>query len=257
MNVRLIAGVILALLLGVGGILMYVTSSTGESSGLAAIATSPESSLDGEPLPPRPPADSAAGDPAPPSPPVRAPAAPVSGEPAVAAAPLVRGELRIASDVEGAQVFLDRQFVGTTPLVVADVSIGGHQLTVAAEGFEMFADLLDVEPGPIDVNVEFRAVRLDTAIDVVHRHRLGSCEGMLLATPSGITYETDNANDGFSVPLASLEAFEVDYQATNLRVRTVGGRDYNFTDPGGNADPLFVFHREVQQARERLEGEAQ
>ena len=33
-----------------------------------------------------------------------------------------------------------------------------------------------------------------------------------------------------------------------------GGRTYNFTDHESNADALFVFHREVEQARERLAG---
>jgi len=27
---------------------------------------------------------------------------------------------------------------------------------------------------------------------------------------------------------------------------------YDFTDPDGNADRLFVFHRDVDKARERL-----
>jgi hypothetical protein len=30
------------------------------------------------------------------------------------------------------------------------------------------------------------------------------------------------------------------------------GRQFNFTDPEGNADRLFVFHRDVEKARERL-----
>jgi len=30
------------------------------------------------------------------------------------------------------------------------------------------------------------------------------------------------------------------------------GKRYDFTDPDGNADRLFVFHRDVDKARERL-----
>ena len=31
-----------------------------------------------------------------------------------------------------------------------------------------------------------------------------------------------------------------------------GGEQYNFTDPRGNADSLFVFQRDVDKARQRL-----
>ena len=31
-----------------------------------------------------------------------------------------------------------------------------------------------------------------------------------------------------------------------------GGRTYNFTDEQETADALFVFHRDVEQARNRL-----
>jgi hypothetical protein len=44
----------------------------------------------------------------------------------------------------------------------------------------------------------------------------------------------------------------VDYLAKNLRVRLPKGRQFNFTDPDGNADRLFVFHRDVERARERI-----
>ena len=54
------------------------------------------------------------------------------------------------------------------------------------------------------------------------------------------------------VKLKSVDlTFEVDYLDTNLRVRA-GGRQYNFTDPDDDADRLFVFHRDVSRARERL-----
>jgi hypothetical protein len=44
----------------------------------------------------------------------------------------------------------------------------------------------------------------------------------------------------------------VDYLDKNLRVKLLKGRQFNFTDPDGNADRLFVFHRDVDRARERL-----
>jgi hypothetical protein len=38
----------------------------------------------------------------------------------------------------------------------------------------------------------------------------------------------------------------------NLRIQLRKGKRYDFTDPEGNADRLFVFHRDVERARERI-----
>ena len=76
--------------------------------------------------------------------------------------------------------------------------------------------------------------------------------GRLVATPAGVRYDTENKDDAFSAALLDLETFQVDYLAKNLRVRLPKGRQFNFTDPEGNADRLFVFHRDVERARERI-----
>ena len=44
----------------------------------------------------------------------------------------------------------------------------------------------------------------------------------------------------------------MDYQEKNLKVKVRRGKQYNFTDPDGNSDRLFVFHRDVDKARQRL-----
>jgi hypothetical protein len=44
----------------------------------------------------------------------------------------------------------------------------------------------------------------------------------------------------------------VNYLDKNLKVKIKGGKQYNFTDPMGNADSLFVFQRDVDKARQRL-----
>jgi hypothetical protein len=161
------------------------------------------------------------------------------------------GTLRIDADVPGAQVFIDRQFVGTVPLTAEKVAPGTHQLNVTAEGFDGIAQTIDVEPGPRDLTFRFREVRLDVALAVVHKHRIGSCQGRLTATATSLQYETADKEDGFSVPLSDLEVFQVDYQEKNLRIRFRKGRQFNFTDPDGNADRLFVFHRDVERARQK------
>ena len=162
------------------------------------------------------------------------------------------GSLHIESDVPNAQVFLDRQFIGTAPVTAANVKPGTHQLNVSAEGFDGVARSIEVEPGSKDLMIRFREVKLDTRIAVVHKHRIGSCRGELSATPQGLQYTTDDKDDRFTVAFADLEQFQVDYQEKNLKLKVRKGKQYNFTDPDGNADRLFVFHREVDKARQRL-----
>ncbi len=188
-----------------------------------------------------------------PRPAVRAPKPePSAPEPPVAEAPLESGTLRIDADVPKAQVFIDRQFVGTTPLTAANVKPGTHQVNVTAEGFDGIAQTIDVEPGPRDLTFRFRQVKLDATLAVVHKHRMGSCQGRLVATADGIRYETADKDDAFTASLSDLEAFQVDYQDKNLRLKLRKGKQFNFTDPDGNADRLFVFHRDVEKARQRL-----
>ena len=176
-----------------------------------------------------------------------APAAPTPVEAAPETATLT-----IASDVPGAQVFLDRQFVGAAPVTAKNVSPGSHQLNVSAPGYDNHVQTIDVAPGARDITVSFREVRLDASIEVVHKHRMGSCRGRLLATPAGLRYQTTDKEDSFSAALLDLETFQVDYLSKNLRVQPRKGKRYDFTDPDGNADRLFVFHRDVDRARERL-----
>jgi hypothetical protein len=167
-------------------------------------------------------------------------------------APPDAATLRIDSDVPGAQVFIDRQFIGAAPVVPENVTPGSHQLNVSAEGFDSVATSIDVVAGQREIVVRLREVRLESSVDVIHRHGVGSCRGRLVATPQGLRYETSNRDDSFAAALLDLETFQVDYLGKNLRVKVPKGRQFNFTDPEGNADRLFVFHRDVEKARERL-----
>jgi hypothetical protein len=183
--------------------------------------------------------------------------APVAEAPPPAPAPIAEAApdaatLRIVSDVPGAQVFIDRQFVGAAPATAENVKPGSHQLNVSAEGFDSIVQTIDVTPGSRDISIKFKEVRLSAGIDVVHKHRIGSCKGRLVATAQGLRYETADKDDAFTVPLVALEEFKVDYLEKNLRVKLPKGRQFNFTDPEGNADRLFVFQRDVDKARERL-----
>ncbi len=158
--------------------------------------------------------------------------------------------LSVSTDVPGAQVFLDRKFVGKAPLVISDVEPGRYRLNVSAEGYEGYAEDITVGPGQNQVQVRFKEVRLDESLAVKHKHGLGSCQGRLVASPAALRYETDHEKDGFSAPFSSLEPLEVDYMSRNLRVEVRGGRTYNFT--AENADDLLTFQQAVEKARERL-----
>ncbi len=176
-------------------------------------------------------------------------------EPAPAPAPpppsRIEPLLVVSSDVPGASVFLNRRFLGTTPFEAVELEPGRHRLNVSAEGYEGFAQDIEVGDEPVSVDVRFRGVRLDARVAVVHRHRFGSCSGFLRADLAGLHYETDG-DDAFSIPFAELEEHAVDYLEHTLTVKRRGGRTYNFSDEEETADALFVFHRDVERARARL-----
>jgi hypothetical protein len=160
--------------------------------------------------------------------------------------------LRIETDVPDAQVFVDRVFLGKSPLTTTDVKPGSHRLNVSATGYEGVAQSIELKPGEQQITVKLREVRLSASADVIHKHRIGNCKGKLVATPQGLRYETTDKDDAFRTGLLDLDAFEVDYLEKNLRIKLKGGKQFNFTDPEGNADRLFVFHRDVDKARDRL-----
>ena len=172
-------------------------------------------------------------------------------EPEPAAAPPPSILLRVTSDVAGAEVFIDRRYAGTTPFESYEVQPGRRRINVSAPGYEGHAEDVEISRELTTVDVRFRQVRLDQRVAVVHKHRFGDCQGQLVATTAGIAYRTDD-DDAFEVGLDRLEEFAVDYMEHNLQLKVRGGRTYNFTDDQENADALFVFHRAVEEARDRL-----
>jgi hypothetical protein len=158
--------------------------------------------------------------------------------------------LRVDADVPGANVFLDRKFLGTTPVETRDFEPGPHRLNVSAEGYEMYGESVELTAGANEVVVKFKEVRLDERVDVLHKHGVGSCRGRLVATTAGLRFEAEKAGDSFQAPLPSLEPLQVDYLNRNLRVKQKGGKTWNFT--ADSADALLVFQKAVEKARERL-----
>ncbi len=198
-----------------------------------------------EPPPTAPVAEPAAPRPAAPRKATPAPA------PVVEAAPTL-ATLTLESDVPGASVFIDRQFVGNTPLTLDQLEPGTKRLQVTATGFDSVQKSVDLVAGPNTVTIRIKEVSLNARVPVVHKHGMGSCNGTLSATVDGLKYDTDNKGDAFTITYAQAEQFAVDYLKKNLQVKQKGGKTWNFTDKNDNADALFVFHREVAAARKKL-----
>jgi PEGA domain len=158
--------------------------------------------------------------------------------------------LRVDADVRGANVFLDRKFLGTTPVETRGFEPGTHRLNVSAEGYDMYAETLELSPSANEVHVRFKEVRLDERVDVVHKHGVGSCRGRLVATTAGLRYESDKPADSFEAGFDRLGPLEVAYLDRSLRVKQPGGKTWNFT--ADSADALLAFQKAVEKARQRL-----
>ena len=147
-------------------------------------------------------------------------------------------------------MFIDRQFVGNTPLKLDNLAPGPKRVQLTATGFDSIQRTIDLEPGPNNVTLRVKEVSLSAKASVVHKHGMGSCEGTLTASLDGLRYVTSNKGDAFTLSFGQLETFSVDYLDKNLRVKQRGGKTWNFTNK--DADVLFVFHRDVEAARKKL-----
>jgi hypothetical protein len=107
----------------------------------------------------------------------------------------------------------------------------------------------DPSAAPSKPGTQPDVVRLDASVPVVHKHRLGSCEGTLRATSNGLTYATPDRDDAFRLAFGEVDQFELVQDRRNLRVRQRGGRTWNFTGRGENPAGLIAFHRQVERTR--------
>jgi hypothetical protein len=71
-----------------------------------------------------------------------------------------------------------------------------------------------------------------------------------------VRYTAAKGDDGFDVPLSSVERLDADYLKKQLTVKLRGGRTYNFTEAGGHADALVGFQQSVARAQSRLAASA-
>jgi hypothetical protein len=174
-------------------------------------------------------------------------------EPSPAPVATSKVTLNVSSDVEGAHVFVDRKYIGNTPLRTSDVTPGRHQLNVSADGYDGVSESVDVaDAATTDLYVSLKTVRLNVSVPVVHKHTFGSCEGTLRADPAGLRYDTPNTSDAFAISLSDLEVFSTDYAQKTLKVKQRGGKTWNFTTKAATADSLVSFQQAVDHARQKL-----
>ena len=162
------------------------------------------------------------------------------------------GTLVIQSDVPDTSVFVDQVFLGSAPATATGLRPGPHRVNLSATGYEGFVDTIDVAAGTHTFAYSFKEIKLDASVAVIHKHGVGSCSGTLRATPKGLTYDTTNKSDAFSASLTDLETFTMDYLEKKLTVKIKGGKTFNFADADGDVNRLFLFHKDVDKARQRL-----
>jgi hypothetical protein len=217
------------------------TTATGSAAPETAAPVTAPAPTRPEPARPASPSTPRTGSPAAPAPkPAPEPVAPTTAT------------LRIDSDVPGAQVFVDNKFVGTAPATALDLQPGQRKVNVQAPGYEGVVEFVDVTVGPKDVMISLKTIRLDQRVTVEHKHRMGSCSGTLIATPDGVRYQTSHKEDAFSVSLQNIETFTADFLQKNLKLKIRGGKTYEFTDPSGKAEAIYLFHQEVDKVRQRV-----
>jgi hypothetical protein len=176
----------------------------------------------------------------------------VASKPRVVRAKLVAepATLRVEANVSGAKVVLDGEERGTTPLELSNVPPGRHELVVSADGFETRTEILEVESGERDIKVDLVSplVALNEAVAVRHKHRIGSCDGVLRVSADKLEYDSSDKH-AFSVVLSDVERFSLEKRTLSLKVRA--GKAYNFNERDDNHTALASFHERVALSLEK------
>jgi hypothetical protein len=159
--------------------------------------------------------------------------------------------LRVEANVPGAKVSLDGEDRGTTPVELSNISPGRHELAVSADGYETHTETLEVEGGKRNIKVDLRpppVATLNEAVAVKHKHRIGSCDGVLRASADKLEYDSSDKH-AFSVALSEVLKFSLEKETLNVKVRD--GKNYNFNERNDNHPALASFHQKVAPSFEK------
>jgi len=187
--------------------------------------------------------------------------------------------LVINSDVRGADVFLNGNRVGKTPHKATPLEAGTYDVKVVHEGYEPFEQQVRVEGPDESIQADLKPIQgaqamkaadagepaesaettatteamepaaasadirgLGDSVAVKHKHRFGSCAGVLRTSTDGVHYDSDH-KDAFSAAYADIEELSVDGDELTLKVRD--GRKYDF-GAEGEEQALAAFHARVE-----------
>ncbi len=158
--------------------------------------------------------------------------------------------LRVEANVPGAKVSLDGEERGTTPLELSNVSPGRHELAVSADGYETRTETIEVEGGKRDIKIDLVSpvATMNEAVAVKHKHRIGSCDGVLRVSVEKLEYDSSDKH-AFSVALSEVERFSLEKETLSVKVR--GGKAYNFNERNDNHPALASFHERVAPSFEK------
>jgi hypothetical protein len=77
--------------------------------------------------------------------------------------------------------------------------------------------------------------------NVKHKHRFGSCNGVLVLTGSRLRFQADDHDDAFDVPLTEVRRSDPG-DTGNLHLRVLSrNKNYNFTGASGSLDDRFAM----------------
>lgn len=120
------------------------------------------------------------------------------------------GSLRVKTDVTGAQVFLDEEAVGQTPLTLTSVAAGKHVLALVKEGYNRHEQEVEVIPSKMAsvfvVMMPYATPlpQLPVKYSAIHKHVSGYCKGVLTVNADGLDYKSDDGSDVFHMPISQM-----------------------------------------------------
>lgn len=178
--------------------------------------------------------------------------------------------LIIDSNVRGADVFLNGNRVGTTPHKATPLTPGDYEVRVEHDGYVAFKDSVRVETPDGAIHATLRPASAESnagkedasekapvaesgpasadirgsgqRVAVNHNHRIGSCEGVLIAGNEGVRFETEH-KDAFTAAYAEIE--ELSFDDDKLTLKVLNGRKYDFNEQNDDAEALAALHAQV------------
>ncbi len=122
------------------------------------------------------------------------------------------GSLRVKADVGETELFLDGERAGVTPLTLAAVSAGAHQLVLTKPGYFDHDEQVQIQAGvTAKVFVIMKALpkapaKLPVEFTVIHMHVGAACKGLLTVSATAVDYRAKDGHDVFHIPFEEVRS---------------------------------------------------